>query len=157
MADQVEFLCLKFRRLALRFVRVFEENCPTPYLTHTNEANPPPYEPVPVDYADSVPTLNLILDPYKAWGACVFTKSSHWSYENEWCVLVPPAPSQDVTGSGWHPPCSGALAGVIFGCEISREDEQKLREWIKMGGIRVPLYRAARKPDRFELEIREAD
>jgi hypothetical protein len=150
-ADSHRGICLKFRRSALKFTQVFKEDYPEPYQGQ-DSTHSCVYEPAPVDYADSVPTVNLLLHPFEAWGASVFTKSTHWLYEREWRVLVPP--SQDATGHGWHPLLSDALAGVIFGCEINREDEQQLREWLGMGGAQVSLFRAERKHDRFELEIR---
>lgn len=153
-ADSHRGVCLKFDRSKLKFVQVFEEHYGEPYQRKDDSGrHEESFEAAPVDYAESVPTIRLFRDPRQAWGASVFTKSKHWSYECEWSVLVPPP--GDAAGYGWHPLPPDALAGVIFGCEIRPEDEGQVREWVKMGGGHVPLFRAEKKSGRFELEIRE--
>ncbi len=153
-ADGHHGVSLKFDRSRLKFVQVFEEHYGEPYQRKDDsDQHEKSSEPAPVDYADLVPTINLFRDPRQAWGASVFTKSRHWSYEREWRVLVPPA--GDATGHGWRPLPRGSLAGVILGCEISHEDEQQVREWLAMGALQVPLFRAEKRSGRFELGMRK--
>jgi len=151
-ADGHRGVCLMFRRSELKFVQMFKENYPSPYqgkdTTYSYE-----YEPQQVDYSDSVPLVNLFSRPKEAWSTCVLTKSRHWCYEREFRVLVPP--SGDATGHGWRKLPGQSLAGVIFGGEIRPEDKEQVQEWVKMGAAHVRLFRAEKKPGRFELEIRE--
>ncbi|HKN12016.1 MAG TPA: DUF2971 domain-containing protein [Candidatus Binatus sp.] len=153
-ADSHRGVCLKFDRSKLKFVQVFEERYGEPYQRKDDSGrHEESFEAAPVEYAESVPTIRLFPDPRPAWGASVFTKSRHWSYEREWRVLVPP--SADVTGHGWRKLPERSLAGVIFGSEIRPEDEEQVLQWIKMGGAQVPLFRAEKEPGRFEFGIRE--
>jgi hypothetical protein len=151
-ADSHRSVCLKFRRSKLKFLQAFKENYPSPYqgkdATYSYE-----YDPQQVDYSAMVPRVSLFCRPQEAWSACVLTKSRHWRYEREWRVIVPP--TVDATGHGWRKLPGQSLMGAIFGGEIKPEDEAQVRQWIRMGGAQVPLFRAVKKPGRFELEIRE--
>ena len=145
-------ICLKFRRCALKF-----------------PIGAPPYEnfhtPEKVNYSESYPGDSLVNssppDWYRAW---LMTKSSHWCYEQEWRVVLQADPPRDDWHSpvehravyGGHPLPMEALAGVICGCAISPEDEKRVREWLKIGGVQVPILRARKKPGRFELDVQLA-
>ncbi|HVA79840.1 MAG TPA: DUF2971 domain-containing protein [Candidatus Binataceae bacterium] len=108
-------------------------------------------------YSDDYPEVSFFAAEWEAWmklmTACLLTKSKHWCYEHEWRAIEPPPESG--AAHGWHKLHPNSLAGVILGCEISPEDELEVRAWLRMGGAQVPLFRAEKKPGRFELCIRE--
>ena len=160
-ADGHRGICLKFRRDALKFPK--------------GDVRPPPfknvfYEPESVSYSEAYPAISLVnLPPWEWYRAWLMTKSCHWRYEREWRIILQLEPLDGEDAYGWdvrptYQPAYGwatlpgeAIAGVILGCEIKREDEQRVREWRRMGGVQVPLLRAQKKPDRFELEIRDTE
>ncbi len=149
-------ICLKFRRFTLRFGQDFEEfekQAPPQYQAEDGFSRRYEFEAQPVDYSDDVPKRRPLAELHNAWRASVFTKSTHWRYEGEWRVLLPPG--GNVPAYGWHQLPADSLAGLILGCEISAEDEKLVREWVRMGGVRLPFLRAEKKQGRFEVEIRE--
>lgn len=157
-ADGHKGICLKFRRCALKF-------------PHGHLKSPPYqnafYKPEKVRYSEPYPAATLIQSkPWEIYSDWLMTKSCHWSYEQEWRVILQPEKTADSNQYGWKAPSEwnaaygrrelppDSLAEVIFGCEIKPEDKQEVREWLKMGSHRqVPVSQARKKLGRFELEL----
>lgn len=99
---------------------------------------------VPVSYTDNYPMFT-VADMGPELCRLFWTKSSHWSYEKEWRII------QDRKGVQKIP--MDALDGVILGCAISDENEQKVRSWMKMWRPKPVLYRAVKKQRQYGLDI----
>ena len=81
-----------------------------------------------VHYEDQLPTVNLYAQasPEKV-NAFIFTKATHWSYEQEWRMVVPDAKKRSrVVGL---PP--GIISAVYLGCQISTENRAAILDRIR--------------------------
>lgn len=103
-----------------------------------------------VEYAVSYPIIDII-------GCCedqarkiLLTKADFWKYEKEWRILDPD------NGPGIRVFPAEMLTGVIFGCTMSHEDRQLIREWAKGREIPLKFYQAIKKETGFGLEIIQA-
>ena len=154
-ADSHRGICLRLRHDALRFSQDPDRR-PLPMYNVLQPAEQ-------VEYSESYPATSFVRSPpwewYRAW---MLTKSSHWCYEREWRVTLQPKKPEfedrvaTFTENRHDDPQSlpaNALVGVILGCAIKREDERTVREWLRLSAATVPLFRASKKLDRFELEI----
>ena len=154
-ADSHRGVCLRFRHDALRFP---QDPDPKPPLMQ-NVLQPAEQ----VEYSESYPATSFVWSPpwerYRAW---MLTKSSHWCYEREWRVILQPKKQPEFEDAVVLPTETrhdsqslpeDALVGVILGCGIKPEDERTVQEWLRLSAATVPLFRARKKPDRFELEI----
>ena len=110
-------------------------------------------EAIRVDYRTSYPDISLFRNTQEAWSKCVLTKSKHWAYEKEWRLIKPPV--EEGNAWGWQKLPAKSLTGIIFGCAISSKDENQILEWMRLGNVQVPLLRAEKKPNRFQVRISE--
>ena len=157
-ADGHQGVCLCFQRDALNFPQDPDLKPPK-----QNVFQPPEK----MSYPGSYPTASFVSSPpwewYRAW---MLTKSAHWCYEREWRVILQPKKGpgwkdtvETLTGTrhGWQSLPAHALIGVILGCSVTPENERTVREWLGFIDAKVLLLRARKKPERFELEIVDAD
>jgi hypothetical protein len=105
------------------------------------------YEAGPVFYSNEYPTLSFFSDPREKLAKALMTKADRFKYEEEWRIFA------IERGAGPHPFDPNILTGVIFGCKVTPEAEQKVRSWVSEGKSKPIFYRASPKPDKFELDI----
>ena len=102
--------------------------------------------PLQVGYSDIYPVANLIHDNISK--EIFLTKAKQWAYEEEWRLIVP-----HHLGT-WHFP-SQYLTGVIFGCRMSDEHKEMIREWCRNREPAISYYEARESEDSYALNIVE--
>lgn len=151
-------ICLKFQSSYLRFP--------------VGEIKPQPFKnvyrkPERVNYSHLYPETRFVNSPpWELYFAWIMTKSCHWRYEQEWRIILHAEKPKDPKDS-WDPQVKfkatfgdynslpqDSLTGIIFGCEITDDDERMVREWLERRGAKVSLFRAERHPRRYELIIK---
>ena len=102
--------------------------------------------PFPVEYSTKYPVANLVNGQIAK--DIFLRKAKQWKYEKEWRMMVPngPGPSQ------FPPQC---LTGVIFGCRISEEHKDLIRDWCKDRQPAITYYEARESEDSYSLNIVE--
>lgn len=81
--------------------------------------------------------------------AILLTKANFWKYEQEWRII------DHHDGPGIYTFPAGLLTGVILGCQMPKENKQKIKEWIRKRPLRPKLYGAEVKQREFGLDIIE--
>jgi hypothetical protein len=99
-----------------------------------------------VDYSDSRPKRNPGDGGFKGAHKVVLTKSKHWSYECEWRII-------ETRGKRVYTFRPEALKKVIFGCRATSSDKEKVRDWIRTGGLTPSLYQAKENSREFKVDI----
>jgi Protein of unknown function (DUF2971) len=111
-----------------------------------------------IEYLEHYPQFDLAQDDKEAALATLLAKSEHWSYENEYRLIVAAPgytfPGLPTTNDNFLPFPAGSLRAVIMGCLMQKSDRDDLVALIKNGGSRVELMDARLTPDRYELELR---
>jgi hypothetical protein len=111
-----------------------------------------------VNYIDKYPPLDFTCDPLLP----LITKSSAWSYEDEYRVValekfIDPSvalPGMIRTKENFLKLPHGALQSVIMGCLIEKDRASQLQQIIdEQCHRRVALRRAVRIPNRYNLSI----
>jgi hypothetical protein len=106
-----------------------------------------------VAYGKDRPRLNL-LEPWEslitkgAYG--LLTKSTAWTYEEEWRIIEMDR-VKNMVGIQRYPP--EALSAVIVGCKMSLTDRRRIAEWCCARDPRPALYEAKEKEGEFALDI----
>ena len=104
----------------------------------------------PVRYSKSRPLINPVSQTQdEMLDHAIFTKSEHWSYEQEWRLI------QYEKGAGIYKVPRNDLAGIVLGALITEPDKHDVLRWVK--GTEQPLvvYQAKISSTNFELEIDE--
>ena len=105
-------------------------------------------KPLRVRYSRRHPQLRFFTQDKDERGRRILlTKARDWAYEREWRVF------DAESGPGLQVVTDAGLAGVILGCRISAEDEQRVRQWIHEYNAPIKLHRAVRSPDAYALQI----
>jgi hypothetical protein len=108
-----------------------------------------------VNYYDEYPFLDICGNSDEENLKIFLSKSSIWSYENEYRVIS--TENHDQFGliprstNGFVNLPNGALESVIVGCQISDDDLNFVRSLINGKGI--ALKKAVKVPNCYELEI----
>ncbi len=106
--------------------------------------------PIEVKYSDEYPVIDPLSEDYTDDWTMVTkgfrTKATQWQYEKEWRLL-------DDNGPGPHQFPSRFLTGVIFGCEMSEDHKEMIREWCKDRQPVTKYYEARRAADAYALKI----
>jgi hypothetical protein len=104
-----------------------------------------------VDYSDTYPVIDYIVNFQKAISASLLRKHTRWLYEQEHRISRPDQAGRYLQ---FHPE---ALSGIIFGCRASAAVEEAthglLAERYAKGLPRVRVLRAKQNPTRYELDI----
>jgi hypothetical protein len=107
----------------------------------------------PVKYSGQYPRLNLqdLVEnkAYRDAAEWMLTKSSVWSYEQEWRIL------DFEKGPGakkFDPAC---LSAVILGCRIPDKERKRVFGWIKNHPTPVKVLQAKKSYPNFRLDIEE--
>lgn len=101
-----------------------------------------------VSYSDEFPIVNPIRDDVDVrMNKTLLTKAKHWDYEKEWRTID----HEKGTGIKKFPP--HLLVGVIFGCKMTENHKEKIREWCADRGHSVTFYQAQEASHTYSLEI----
>lgn len=103
-----------------------------------------------VKYSSSYPQINILRDYEDQTKKVLLTKSDLWKYEKEWRIFDPD------NGPGIRAYPAEMLTGVIFGCDMSHENRQLIREWAKGREIPLKFYQTIIKEAEFGIEIIKA-
>lgn len=82
----------------------------------------------------------------------VFNKSKHWEYEKEWRTVLDPSKNPS-TNSRFYEYPEELLTGIIFGCEMSQENREKISDWLKNRRTPIKYYEAIKKDYEYGLDI----
>jgi len=103
-----------------------------------------------VRYSDQLPTVNFYTTPVLHTSvALILTKARHWSYEQEWRMVVPDA--KRLSNYVDLPP--GIISAVYLGCQISSENKTAIVDRIasKTSCKHIHVWQANRHPHAFSL------
>lgn len=104
----------------------------------------------PVKYRKVRPRVNPIVNSYdEMLEAAMFTKSDHWSYEQEWRIL------QYKKGSGVYTIPTASLRQVILGAEISEQDRMRICQWSADAPNRIDITSATLSHNEFKVNVPE--
>jgi Protein of unknown function (DUF2971) len=110
---------------------------------------------LPVHYSKLYEEYPILADGREQARRVVLTKSDNWKYESEWRVVVVGGNVFGETpGDKYYLIQPEALIGIIFGCQISGEHRNKLKEWIGRGECKPALYQATIKEREYGLDIK---
>ncbi len=105
----------------------------------------------PVKYDSDIPPLNLLKlnwnDLLRKMVDALLVKAPDWAYEKEWRIVAPP----DNGGVREYP--SHALTSVFFGCRMSPQDKQRLKQWCCARKLPPALYVAKENQQNYALDI----
>jgi hypothetical protein len=79
----------------------------------------------------------------------LLSKSRHWKYEKEWRVIIN---CENPTNRFQTFP-NNLLKGVIFGCQMHKDNEDMIHRWIQNGRIDPKLYRTSKKENEYGVKI----
>lgn len=110
-----------------------------------------------IQYSDKYPSIDFLDgDPDTLLELVVLTKARVWEYENEFRLLSREprrySPQLPICNHFYTFP-KERLLGVIFGCEISSENEKFIREIALSYAHPIRLQRAMRSKDKYSLEL----
>ncbi len=99
-----------------------------------------------VIYINNYPDLNrLILSDEELAGRMFLTKSTCWSYENEYRVIERSFGTKSFT--------EHLLSGVIFGCQMRDENKDMIIKWSEGRKAKLNYFEAKKKDKEFGLYI----
>jgi DUF2934 family protein/DUF2971 family protein len=105
---------------------------------------------IDVDYANEFPHCNYYTSSkYERNKTLLGTKSSVWSHEGEWRIVLPGR-----TGYLNVPP--QLITGIVLGLRTHADVEAKIRGWLANRDPAVELLRVVHKPNSFRLELAPA-
>ena len=102
--------------------------------------------PLRVEYFRKYPIVNPIVA--HAINETLLTKAEQWEYEREWRIIIP-----NSLGAHRFPP--QCLTGIIFGCRMSDDHKEMIREWCKKWQPAIKYYEAKQSEDSYKLNIIE--
>ena len=86
----------------------------------------------------------------------LLTKSTHWRYEKEYRLIEDPSRRTDVRGERKYTYPEEALVGIIWGCQTSDKNKEKIREALKNRTHPITYYRAEKSESSYSVRIVEA-
>ncbi len=103
----------------------------------------------PVTYSSTVPQISLLhSDSTEIMEANLLTKSADWREEHEHRFI------DNKNGPGLRTFNPAYLSAVIFGCRMSSDDRQAVRDWIAQGETRPALHESIAKEGELAVELR---
>lgn len=116
----------------------------------------------PVTYTETRPTVQFARDDELA--AVLLTKSSEWSYEREWRMLLPLAlQNKEISVQGNRIPLfefpSDAVMEIIFGCRINEDTRKEIERFIfaDLRYERARVFRAKLNKQYYRLDLLERE
>lgn len=100
-------------------------------------------------YTSTYPEVSLTQNREELGKKILLTKSTRWSHEKEWRILD----FERGKGPRVFPP--DMLVGLIFGCEMSHEEKQLFRQWVKGREQSFRFYQALKREKEFGIDIVE--
>lgn len=125
----------------------------------------------PVRYSDEYPRINRAVESaYETLNKSLLTKSTCWSYEREWRIIMRNPSEQQLRSLGersddharWTRAQHGpgiynfpreALTKVIFGLRSGAAEKDKVRAWIAKAGLTIRFAEAQQDQERFEIHV----
>jgi hypothetical protein len=104
----------------------------------------------PVEYEDYT-QIPLHKDKERQMTRVILTKSKHWMYEKEYRIFRP-----GKTGCKLDYPVE-LLTGIIFGCMMTDNVRETVKQWAEEGNCRVAFFEARPKMAEFGLDIVRTD
>lgn len=107
---------------------------------------------VKIRYSNSIPNINF----YKSMSSgswendlykMVYTKSKHWSYENEYRLTYWDHPNTSLNIN------YDIIKEVILGCKISKDNKNKVISIIKRSSTKIHLLQAHKHNTKFDLYL----
>lgn len=104
---------------------------------------------LPVLYQLQRPILDLLDDnPHEQSEKALLTKADFWHYEQEWRII------EHQRGPGVHPFPLSLLDGIILGARITRENRDRVLEWVARRNAPTELLEATFDDQLFSMRIR---
>ena len=105
-----------------------------------------------VDYYPEFPTLRDYSERFQEQ-MFLLTKLVLWQYEKEWRIIeIVKNGEKDEIGKVYRFD-KAMLTGIILGCEISKEDEDRIFMWRDYGQPQAKIYRAFKDEDSYAIKI----
>ena len=95
----------------------------------------------------------------------ILSKSTHWAYEKEWRVVIPPTdiinPTKPVVKNGneildelnqFHPQ---EIRSIYFGCKMSKEDKERIEKSLSGDFEHVKKYNCIKNSREYKLEFKQ--
>jgi hypothetical protein len=92
-----------------------------------------------VTYSDRI-EFSLLADPWEQAKRILLTKSTAWSYEQEWRFILPAPFGASTVGN--LPFLPEFLTGVIFGYKVDDATRERVKGWLAEGKCQPALYQA---------------
>ncbi len=86
----------------------------------------------------------------------LLTKSKHWKYEEEYRLIDDPSSRKDHLGERIYNYPKEALIGVIWGCQTTEENKEKVRNALKGKLHKITYYLANKSENAYAVKIEEA-
>jgi hypothetical protein len=103
-----------------------------------------------VVYQEDYPIVNMMrLDEAEEFRKALLTKSSHWSYEQEWRILK----METEGGPGYFKFAPELLTGVIFGALMSDKHKKILKQWVQDYPVKISIYQATLNRSRYQIDM----
>ena len=83
-------------------------------------------------------------------------KSNHWKYEKEFRLFIQAKNSKNEKEERIQNYPEDSLVGVIFGCEMSSENRQKIYECVNKQNGEISFYQAIKSSNSYSLNIKIA-
>lgn len=92
-----------------------------------------------VRYPTRIPRLDPKLPDARKLEAAFLTKRAAWSYEREWRIIQSEAAEDSYSYINFPP---HAITEVVLGHRITEDDEDWVRQWLRLGECKARLRRA---------------
>lgn len=117
------------------------------------------WESFKVRYQQNFPIVNMMLiGDSKELLKALLVKSSHWNYEEERRILMPPLEGNpEQGGPGEYSFQPELLTGVILGAQITPDDEKLIRKLADSHVTPITVYKAQLNEKQYKLDIPSLD
>lgn len=102
-----------------------------------------------VKYSEQYPITRVFDSDELRMQTAILTKSNHWEYEQEYRIIEP-------QGSGEYSFPGDLLVSIILGCNISKQNERNVKDWVQARSPPPMLLRATKRSREYGLQIEEA-
>jgi len=115
-----------------------------------------------VQYSQQYPTFKKFVSELihigqeSVYKMFLLTKSKHWKYEKEFRLIEDPSSRKDLPGERKYKYPEEALIGVIWGCQTSEEDKEKIRDALKPKTHKITYYLAKKSESAYAVKIEKA-
>jgi len=86
----------------------------------------------------------------------LLTKSKHWKYEKEFRLISEPNSRTDKPGERKFEYPEESLVGIIWGCQMTEKDKEKVRNALTGKSTPISYYQAKKSDSAYTLKIEKA-